>query len=355
MFPTRPPCSSSGNFSRRPARRRIRSPCPRRGTAGFSYGAVVPVPNGYCGDVHVGFEPHHHVYVRSTGTSTCGFVDRRRDPGRDVVNATQTLVNSAGNTTVPRDDRGFDALGPISGSASLTVVTAEAASVQDTKAYAPVTLTTTSPTWATRPRAAVSPADGQRAELRRAARRRSFAQARQLARRRRQRLVALTSIVASAGAAGSISSLRITPAPTRWRSAGTVNSSNVLRHRRQRVRHPRQHGAQQPARPVTMAWRPKHRRERLMSRSADGDDLPAGVQWLTSDVVDIEGVPSTARPLPCKCRMTMASTRLGRASGTTASVAGSYIAKLVTTGPSAWENAVLAIRRPGRSTPQTGV
>ena len=53
------------------------------------------------------------------------------------VTVTQTLINGGGTITVPVTVEA-DALGPISGSASLSVATAEAASVHDTTAYAPV-------------------------------------------------------------------------------------------------------------------------------------------------------------------------------------------------------------------------
>ena len=72
------------------------------------------------------------------------------------VTVSQTLVNSGGNIAVPLSIGAY-ALGPISGSASVSVATAEAASVNDTTNYAPVGLAYNISMLATPPRAAAAP------------------------------------------------------------------------------------------------------------------------------------------------------------------------------------------------------
>ena len=95
---------------------------------------------------------------------------------------------------------------------------------------------------------------------------------------------------------------------------------------------------------ISMAWRARDNAENGSFLDPSYKTiLPAGVKWLASDVVDIEGVGAASTAGDPTFAMQMSyddgiNTFLGGAPDT-ATVAGSYIAKLVS---GKWENAVLA-------------
>ena len=109
----------------------------------------------------------------------------------------------------------------------------------------------------------------------------------------------------------------------------TVNAANY-RYGRQPVRHRGQHGAQQQCdRDDGLAGRNNSENRRRL-RSKAPRQLPEGVQWLTSDVVDIEGLPASGLTYAMQMSFDEGINSVYRTFAATA-VAGSYIAKLVGT------------------------
>ncbi len=104
---------------------------------GLLYGAYVYVPTSYAvTSTNANPSSNYTTSVYVSG-GTAGAVSTVDGSSVGIVTPTQTLINSGGTITIPVTVEA-DALGPISGSASLSVVTAEAASVHDTTNYAPV-------------------------------------------------------------------------------------------------------------------------------------------------------------------------------------------------------------------------
>jgi len=263
---------------------------------GLLYGAVVSIPTGY--SVTSTSDSNHVTSVYVTGGSN-GIADAvSTSDGTTLVGlvgVTQTLINSAGTTIVPVTVEAGN-WGQISGSASLSVVTAEAASVHDTKAYNPVSVaynianvgyaaTGGSDTVNNNPNkqlfgAPLSAPFNKGAQLSPSALGGSQ----------------LSSFVAYVGTAGTNSTaMNTVNTDTIWAarsSGGTVDSSNA-------------HGtvgsqcdilastALSSSATVTMAWRNRDNAENgSFTDPSWSTKLPTGIQWLNSDVVDIAGVPS---------------------------------------------------------------
>ena len=108
---------------------------------GLLYGAVVSVPSGYAvTSTNANADDNHATRVYVTGTATAVASDGVTPVGQVTVTQ-QTLVNGAGNFTVPLTIEA-DSVGPVSGSASVGVATAETA-FQDNTVYAPVNVSYT--------------------------------------------------------------------------------------------------------------------------------------------------------------------------------------------------------------------
>ncbi len=284
-------------------------------------------------------DSNHVTNVYVTGTSNAvSSIDGVTPVG--VVSATQTLVNSAGNTTVPLTVEA-DAFGPISGSASLSVVTAEAASVQDTKPYAPITLSynINNVGYAATGGVSTSNSNVQNFGAPLSA---TFSAGSEIAPSALNGS-SLSSFVGYVGSAGSLSSYANYVSTNTLATAGTVNSSNVygVVGSEADILASTMLAASTT---ISMAWRARDNAENGSFLDPSYKTiLPAGVKWLASDVVDIEGVGAASTAGDPTFAMQMSyddgiNTFLGGPPDT-ASVAGSYIAKLVN---GKWENAVLA-------------
>jgi hypothetical protein len=159
--------------------------------------------------------------------------------------------------------------------------------------------------------------------------------------------VTLTSLVASAGSAGASSMTTGYNGTTRLDNSSlgptaTVGSQcDIL-----------DSTALSGNSTVTMAWRNRNSVENGTMASSPTEQLPSGVQWLTSDVVEIAGVPSSTTYAMEMSFDDGINNVLD--SGAVAAVTGSYLAKMVTTGSvSTWVNAALAST--SGSLAQTGV
>jgi len=309
---------------------------------GFLYGATVPAPSGYT--VLSSSDSNHVTSVYVTGSANAVWTgDGATTVGQ--VTAGQTLVNSAGTTTVPVQIL-LEGLGPYSGSASLSVVTAESASVKDPGNYAPVGLTfnVTNVGYAATGGSAQSGGAVIQtfgaplsAPVSAGARLATFSTDAS----RNFTGVPLTSIVASAGNAGANSTTtgyngttRLDPTnpvndPT---GTGTVGSqcdildSTML----------------STSASITMAWRSRNTVENGSMTQSSTEQLPPGVQWLTSDVVGIAGVPQgTTYALEMSFDDSI-NVLLDHPAGRPTTIAGSYLAEMVTAGSvSTWVNAAL--------------
>ena len=292
-------------------------------TGGYLYGAAVSLPSY---SVMSLYDSSHATIVNVTGGGQAvqtGSGTPQYPAGSLVgsVSATTTLINSGGTVSVPVTVLA-GAFGPISGSASLSVVSAEAPSVQDTKPYpsigvaynisnvgyaatggtvlsnGSVVQSLGAPLSATIPAGSTLIAAGSNP-------------------------IPLSSVVGYSGTAGTNSTF-LNSSTNTIASAGTVTSSNV-------------YGtvgsecdilastALSSGTTVTMAWRNRNSSENGLSPVPGV--LPAGVDWLTSDVVDIEGVPSA---LTFAMQMDFEdgiNSVLDHPAGRTATVAGAYLAK----------------------------
>ncbi len=301
---------------------------------GLLYGAYVYVPTSYAvTSTNANPSSNYTTSVYVSG-GTAGAVSTVDGSSVGIVTPTQTLINSGGTITIPVTVEA-DALGPISGSASLSVVTAEAASVHDTTNYAPVGVAykISNVGWAATggvsptnsnvqtfgaPLSAYFPAGAQISPSPGGA--------------------SLTSIVGLAGSAGSnsvatgqgnntlatVSGGTITQA----QAMGTVGSeADILAST-----------ALSTSANITMAWRSRDNAENGSFLDPTwSTQLPAGIQWLASDVVNVQGVPTD---LTFAMQMSY-DDRINTAldNGATSQIAGSYLGKYVN---GKWVNAVSA-------------
>jgi hypothetical protein len=349
---------------------------PRQLTAGSAF--TLPVPAGDGGLLAGGWatvpaaysvmsttDSNHttSVYVTGSGVlalySTNGTSAYQPPDQVGQVNATQTLVNSAGATTVPVSVQvqAQTSYGPYTAVASLNVVTAESAAVKDTTAYAPVNLAFNVANVgfaATGGPSLTNPAV------------QNFGAPLTSAFLPGQTLgtfsidssgnfngVSLTSAVASAGTAGAASTVTYTynavaQAYTPYNGTTLLDPYNPVAINTTTAKGPvgsqcdilasTPLSASDGTATVTMAWRNRDSSENLTAPIAG--KLPPGIQWLTSDVVDIAGVPSDVTfamemSYDDQINTTLDSEHL---SGT---IQGSFIGELVGSGTNAkWVNAV---------------
>ena len=205
-----------------------------------------------------------------------------------TVNITQTLINGAGTINVPLTFEA-DSLGVISGSASLGVMTAEAASVQDTKAYAPigVAFSPVNVGWAATGGVSTTNSNVQTFGAPLSA---YFAAGSQIS--PSPNGASLTSIVGVAGTAGSNSTATGQNGSTLSSTTGAITKGQGPRHGRIGVRHPPKHDAHQQCEHHHVLANRNNAENGSFLDPTWSTQLPSGVQWLASDVVDIPGVPS---------------------------------------------------------------
>ncbi len=302
---------------------------------GLLAGSVVSLPNAYLvTSTNVNPDSDHTSMVNVSGQTASAVSTADGVTQVGTVTAGQTLFNSGGTQAVNISIQA-NSYGPTSGSASLGVVTAEAASVQDNTAYPalPVYFKIANVGYA-----AVGGVDPNNAnnQLFGAALSGTFGPGSQLSSR-----VAATGnqgpSSATTGYDGSTLSQQSTV--TASNVTGTVGSECEI------FADP----AMSASYNVTMSWRARNADENG-SAFVNGNTastnwsnvLPAGVPALTSDVVEINGLPSGqayAMQISYDDRI---NTFLNGSTGS-ATVQDSYVVKRVTdsSGDVTWENAVL--------------
>ena len=301
---------------------------------GLLYGAVVSLPNAYSvtsTNANPGSNYATSVFVLG---SSSGSVLAYSPSGYAVgqVTVSPTLISSGGSLTVPLTVEA-DALGAISASASLGVTSAEASSVQDTKAYAPVTLSyTIANVGLAATGGSVSSADPAKGQAFGAPLSATFAPGSLLSPSAAG--ASLTSRVTYIGTAGTLSSYANSTGTGTILSGGTgtglVNNSNYKGTVGSQCDILASTALATTANTtVTMAWRNRNAVEDGSKASSPTESLPAGVQWLSSDVVDIEGVPNSTT-FAMQMSFEDGINSFIEPSGTS-SVNNSYVAKLVGT------------------------
>ena len=233
-------------------------------------------------------DANHATSVYVTGSVPAVWTGNGTTPVGQVT-VSPTLVNNGGTITVPVAVEA-DALGPISGSANLHVVSAEAPSVHDITGYAPVALAYTIPNVGLAATGGVYVVN-HNLQVFYALLSAQFPAGSQLA--PSPAGASLSSLVFFVGTNGASSCYANSPNTNTILSngsgAGAVNYANytgtvgsqcdiLASTRSAAVR--TYHG-----------WRSRNNSENG-SGLASSETFPPGVQWLASDVVDIEGVPS---------------------------------------------------------------
>jgi len=326
------------------------------GDGGLLSGATIPVPNGY--SVISTTDSNHttSVYVSGTGTanySADGSTVYQPPTQVGVVSSTQTLVNSAGATTVPVSVL-VQGIGlSYSGIASLNVTSAENASVHDTVPYAPVNMiynvanvglaatggtavsgSTTVQTFGA-PLSAPVAAGSTIATFNPA-----------LAVGTTYMGVTMTSQVYATGTSGSNSTALNSPDTNTIISSGVVTSANVYGTVGSQA-DILDSTALSSSTTMTMAWRGRNSNENGIT-GVHQPIFPQGIWNLSSDVVDVEGVPSSTTFAMEMSFDDGINTLLD--GGQVSTVSGAYMAKW---NGSAWVNAASSVT-PG-SLAQTAV
>ncbi|MEI8372095.1 MAG: SdrD B-like domain-containing protein [Planctomycetota bacterium] len=305
---------------------------------GLLYGAVVSA-DCLVKSTNFNADTNHATSVYVTGGAT-GIVDAvSTSDGTTLVgkvSVTQTKIDSAGNTTVPvMVEAGV--WGPISGSTSLSVVTAENGGLGliGEGTYAPVSVAYKITNVGGAATGGADPLDPNK-QLFGAPLSAPFKKDSQIS---PSALVGstLSSYVSSVGTAGTASTAMNTGnTDTLWASGVAATVSNV-------------HGTVgsqcdilastklSSDATVTMAWRNRDNAENGSFTDFRAGLLPAGVQWLTSDVVNIAGVP---KDLTFAMQMTFDdSINAFIEPSQITTIADSYIGKMVN---GKWENAVFS-------------
>ena len=276
--------------------------------------------------------------------------------GQVTVNQ-QTIVNSAGTTTVPVSVQvgGAGALGGLGsylGIASVNVTTAEAASVKDTNPYPSINMVFNAANvgYAATGGTIVNPTDPSNplqafgaqlsAPVATGARLATFA----VDSNNNFTGTELTSLVEYSGSSGTASTYANSPVANTilaiTGSGGTINSSNVYGT----VGSECDILASTPlssSATVSMAWRNRNNYENGAT-GVHQSIFPQGIWNLSSDVVDIEGVPTGAAYAMEMSFDDGINTFLD--GNRTTTLTGAYVAKLVTSGTaSMWENAALTV------------
>jgi hypothetical protein len=320
---------------------------------GLLFGAVVPLPNAYTvTSTNANADDNHATRVIVQGSASGGTVGSVDASGNlvGIVAVTQTsTISSAGPQTVALSVQA-DNFGPTSGSAALSVVTGEAPSVNDTTAYAPVSVFYSINNVGYAATGGPDPANAKK-QLFGAPLYASFDKGGYLAPSpggSPPGNTTLTSLVGATGSSGSDSTTTGYDGSTLYYKeavqqpltasdvVGTVGSRcDILSS-----------DALSNSTTVTMSWRGRNADEDasafvLNAPSNWSTVLPAGAQWLTSDVVRIGGVPATSGTNVFAYAMQMSYDENINAfteSGGTSTVASSYLAKLDNSG--VWTNAV---------------
>ena len=314
---------------------------------GFLSGTVVTLPDSYLvTSTNANPDSNHSsiVNVAAQTVSAISTSDGTTQVG--TVTASQTTFNSGGTQAV-NINIAVNSYGPTSGSASLSVATAEAASVQDKTAYPSLPVYFKIPNVGY---AAVGGGDPNNAnnQLLGAALSGTFVAGSRL-----------SSRVAATGSQGQ-SSVTTGYDGSTLSQQSTVTSSNVtgtVGSECDIFADPTMSGSYS----VTMTWRARNADENgsafINGNSASTNwskVLPAGVPALTSDVVELGGLPSglaVAMQISYDDRI---NTFLNGSTGS-ATVQDTYLVKQVgPTGNTVWENAVLADTTTG-SQAQTAV
>ena len=306
---------------------------------GYLTGAIVPATYSV---TSFGDSSHYtNVWVgSSTGTGTFNFSSPVDGTQTGQVLVTSTTVNSAGTTNVPVQIALTGLGGNIPGttnppyyvgSGTIAVGTAEAASVGDTTPYNPVSLTFTANNvgWAvtgSQPSVTGTQAFGAPLEA-------NIAKGATLA--------TLSTPLASLVVGSGISGINTTYAnATNFTTLYTTGATSQVSAQASTV------GSQCQildstaltggSATVSMAWRNRNASENG-SFTSSAETLPSGAKWLTSDVVQIAGVPSgTVYAMEMSFDDSI-NNQLDN--NGTATVAGSFVGQLVGT---TWKNAALA-------------
>jgi hypothetical protein len=304
---------------------------------GLLYGAVVPVNSYSVKSNNVNYDSNHATLVYVGGANPAGQTvdafwtgDGTSKVGE--VTVTRTMVNGSTPTQTVAVSVGAYALGPFSASASLSVATAEAPSVQDNTIYGPVSMTYSVANVGYAATGGVDPGNPNR-QLFGAPLSAPVQAGAKIA--PSPGGTSLTSIVASAGTAGSHSTATGLTNTTLSAQAvvdnsnytGTVGSQcDIL-----------DSGVLAASTTVTMSWRNRDNAENgSFIDPSWSTKLPAAVQWLASDVVNIGGVPSGAAFAMQMSYDDRINAFIDGPSHTP-SIEGSYLAKFVA---GKWENAV---------------
>lgn len=298
---------------------------------GLLCGAVVPVNTGYA--VMSSSDSNHVTNVWVTGSANAVWTSDGATPVGQVT-VTPTLVNSAGNVTVPVSIAALS-MGQYSGSASLSVVTAEATSVHDNTNYAPVPLAySVSNVGYAATGGLVSGGTQQlfgaplSAPITAGSTIASFTSANSY----------LTSSVAYVGTSGTASSYANSPNTSTIISSGTVTKANMFGTVGSQC-DILDSTAGSSGTTVTMAWRNRNSLENgsMLSTSPSlvASQFPSGVQWLTSDVVNIGGVAGN-QTVAMEMTFDDGINQLLDSSGSPGTISGSYIAEW---NGSAWQKA----------------
>ena len=302
----------------------------------------LPVPAGdgglLCGAVvNTGFsvmatsDSNHATLVNVTGSANAVWTG---DSGTPVglVTATPTTISNSGTFTVPVSIAALS-MGQYNGAANVGVVSAEAAAVHDNTNYAPLAVTYNAANVGYAATGGLNSSGGTQqfgAPLASG----PIAQGTPIASFSAPSSY-LSSVVQYSGTAGAASNYQNSSSNTNTIiSSGTVTAANVAGTVGSQCDILDSTAVTSGSTTVSMAWRGRNSNENFTPSSTLPSVLPSGVQWLTSDVVDIAGVPSSTT-IAMEMTFDDGINEMND-KGATANVAGSYIAEW--TG-SAWVNA----------------
>lgn len=309
---------------------------------GLLSGTVVSLPNAYLVTSTNANPDLNHTSIVNVADQTTAAISTSGGTQIGTVTSSQTLFNSGGTQAV-NVDIAINSYGPTSGSASLSVVTAEAASVKDNTAYASLPLYFKIPNVGYAAVGGANPSNANN-QLLGAALSGTFVAGSQLS----SRVAATGSQGANSTTTGyDGSTLSQQSNVTMFNATGTVGSECDI------FADPAMSGSYA----VTMAWRARNADENgsafingLQPSTSSASVLPAGVPALTSDVVELGGLPSGlayAMQISYDDRI---NTFLNGSTGS-ATVQDTYVVKDVS---GTWENAVLSDTTTG-SLAQTAV
>jgi len=295
-------------------------------TGGLLEGAVVPVPPGSFYVTGGTADSYHATKVNVGGGTTTAYGNLNSPPGMmgqpvGQVTTGKTLVDGSSSlTTIPVSIGAIGVLGPVSGSASVSVATAE--TFGDTTNYASVGVnySITNVGYAATGGVDPSNANTQRFGAPLSA---PIAAGAPLA---LSTGPSLTSLVGAIGTSGS-NSTTTTLNKSSLLKYNTVNAANFAGTVGSQCDIVASTVASSSGN-VTMAWRARNNYENHVALGQGAEQLPNGVQWLTSDVVDIEGLPASGLTYAMQMSYDDGINSYIEPSVPTA-IDGSYIGKLV--------------------------